>query len=232
MPESEDGLSKQKDSSVNDWMIDEHGEFIDLHAKLHSYSDVIDFLQHIERAYSIREYCNGNNAGARWLFQIYSIEFIQELAFVIEDILSQIVRNGPILEVMAGDGRLAEFLGDLIDREYVATDAKSERYNIAYPKWVHKLDAEEAIQKFNPAIVVMSWEPRYSEKGIEIADTGVPMIWIGNPNRCGHSNLFQENHHRLHSKHCISRHDVIREGIRATDVFLFNCDLGHIDSLL
>jgi len=231
MPESEDGLSKQKDNSVNNWMVDEHGEFIDLHAKLHSHSDVIDFLKRIEKEYSIRKYSNGNNAGARWLFQIYSSEFIQQLAIVLEKMLSQIDMDGPILEVMAGDGRLADFLAPLVEREYVASDVKSERYNIAYPKRIHQLDAEDAIAKFNPAIVVMSWEPYLSTKSLEIVDDGVPLIWIGNPERCGHFDLFDREHVKLDSAFCASRHDKIEEKESATDVFVFNCELGDCASI-
>jgi hypothetical protein len=229
MPESQNEFSQQTDSPVNDWMIDKNGEFIDLHATLHSYADVIKLLKHIEIEYSIKEYSNGNNAGARWLFQIYSREFIQELASIIEKMLLKIDSSSLILEVMAGDGRLAEFLRPLIAREYIATDAKSKRYNIAYPKWVHKIDAVDAIEKFSPSIVVMSWEPYLSTKSLEIVDDGIPLIWIGNPDRCGHIDLFDRKYVKLNSTYCVSRHDKIGEERFTTDMFTFNCDIDDSD---
>lgn len=212
--------------------MDEHGEFIDLHAQLHTYSEVIDFLKHVEDEYSIKEYSNGNNAGARWLFQIYSREFIQQVADIVENILREIDMDGPILEVMAGDGRLADFLRPLLEREYIATDVKSKRYNIAYPKWIHELDAEDAIAEFNPAIAIMSWEPYLSTKSIEIVDSGIPLMWIGNPERCGHFDLFDRKHAGLDCAFCVSRHDRIQEEEFVTGIFLFNIDLDSCSSIL
>ncbi|MBN2229619.1 MAG: hypothetical protein JW779_08480 [Candidatus Thorarchaeota archaeon] len=197
-------------------------EYADIHETLLPYSDVLTFLEKLEENGDVKSYCNGSNCAGRWFFQIYSKEFIDELVSVINHVLRK-EKEGTILEVMSGDGRFTEFLQTQVHTRVIATDAKDGRYSIAYPKWIETLDALEAIRKYNPSFIVLSWEPYLSMTGIEIAVSGIPLAWIGNPEMCGHQDIFQRSHRQLNSRFALSRHDSFKEKNFKTDVFLFNC---------
>jgi hypothetical protein len=198
--------------------------FNDVHQTLMPYSEVLAFFENLERSGCVKSYCNGSNATGRWIFQIYSREFITELALVINRVLQTDERSGPIIEVMSGDGRLTEFLRPLVQREIIATDAKDGRYNIAYPKWVEKLDAIDSIDKYSPSFIIMSWEPYLSMTGLEMIRKGIPMAWIGNPEMCGHPDIFEVPYLMMKSKYLLSRHDSFIKREFKTGVFLFNCN--------
>ncbi|MFX1485445.1 MAG: hypothetical protein ACFFCP_19905, partial [Promethearchaeota archaeon] len=145
------------------------------------------------------------------------------LAQVLNRALGLRRKKPPVLEVMSGDGRLTEFLRPLIKRECIATDSKDGRYNIEYPKWVEKIDAMKAVAKYSPSFIIMCWEPYLSTKGIEIVKLGIPVAWIGNPQLCGHTDIFSHPHIPLESKYALSRHDFFSEKEFKTDIFFFNC---------
>ncbi|MBD3404958.1 MAG: hypothetical protein GF411_02345 [Candidatus Lokiarchaeota archaeon] len=206
----------------HDWMYTQD-VFIDIHEELYPYSKVLEFFKVVERDFDVKKYCNGSNAGGRWIFQIYSEEFILEISDTIQKHI-QIEGNHPIAEVMSGDGRLTEFIRTRLDCDIITTDAKTGRYNIAYPKWVEKKTAIETVEEYDPALVIISWEPYLSMAGIELVKMGIPLMWIGNPEMCGHEELFEFDFWSLNSKFAISRHDSFLSQERKTDVFVFNVD--------
>ncbi|TXT54799.1 MAG: hypothetical protein BAJATHORv1_50050 [Candidatus Thorarchaeota archaeon] len=204
------------------WMYEREDVFIDVHEELLPFSKVIELFGVIENEFSVKEYCNGSNAGGRWIFQIYSQEFIHELVDIVRESITPQKQNIIIAEVMSGDGRLSEFLKREIDQKIIATDAKTGRYNIGYPKWVQKMTAIETIQTFEPSLTIVSWEPYLSMASANLVESGIPLIWIGNPERCGHTDLFEFEHKSVGSPYAISRHDTFSSDERCTDVFLFN----------
>jgi hypothetical protein len=171
----------------------------------------------------VKSYCSGANVAGRWFFQIFNKEFVEELAQVINKALGLRRKKPPVLEIMSGDGRLSEFLQPLIKRRCIATDSKDGRYNIGYPKWVETLDATEAVRKYSPSFIVMCWEPHLSMTGIELVKSGIPVAWIGNPNMCGHTDIFDHPHIPLESRYALSRHDFFLKQEFKTDIFFFNC---------
>ena len=197
-------------------------EYQDIHGSLLPFRDVLSFFEELERNNDVKSYCNGSNIEGRWIFQIYSQEFIDEIIHTITATLSSTQSKGPVLEVMCGDGRLTELLQPSIERKIIATDAKDGRYNIAYPKWVETLDALAAVEKYSPSIVLLSWEPYLSMTGLQIIRTRVPIIWIGNPDMCGHPSIFEHPHLTLNSRVALSRHDSFLKREFKTDIFLFN----------
>lgn len=203
--------------------MEHQGEYIDVHSKLLPYAVVRLFFEGLERKGDLKSYCNGSNVAGRWIFQIYNKGFVEEVAAVLNRALGRRRKNPPILEVMSGDGRLTEFLQPLVKRRIIATDSKDGRYNIGYPKWVETHDALEAIEKYSPSFVIICWEPYLSMTGIEIVKMGIPVAWIGNPNMCGHTDIFERYHIPLESKFALSRHDLFMEKEFKTDIFFFNC---------
>jgi hypothetical protein len=199
-------------------------EYMDVHNKLLPYAVVRLFFLGLERKGDVKSYCDGANAAGRWVFQIFNREFVEELAQVLDNALGRRKKKPPVLEVMSGDGRLTEFLQPLIKRKIIATDSKDGRYNIGYPKWVEKLDALESVAKYSPSFVILCWEPYLSMTGIEIVKSGIPLAWIGNPDMCGHTDIFDQPHIPLESKYALSRHDFFSEKEFKTDIFFFNCN--------
>jgi hypothetical protein len=203
-------------------------ESVDIHQYLLDYTEILQFLEELERDSKVKAYCNGSNPGGRWIFQIYSEQFIEELATFINKVLASTSEKGPVLEVMAGDGKLTEFLQPRIQRRIVATDAKDGRYNIAYPKWIETLDALKSIDRYSPSFIIISWEPYLSMAGIEIVRAGIPTAWIGNPEMCGHPDLFNVPHVPVRNRYALSRHDSFKLRKFKTDIFLFNCNQESI----
>ncbi len=205
-------------------MLSNHqSEYMDVHKKLLPYAVVHLFFRGLEEKGEVKSYCNGANATGRWIFQIFNKEFVEELAQVINKALGRRRKNPPVLEVMSGDGRLTEFLQPLVKRRCIATDSKDGRYNIEYPKWVETLDATVAVEKYSPAFIIMCWEPYLSTVGIDIVKTKIPTAWIGDPNMCGHTDIFEQPHIPMQSKYALSRHDYFLARNFKTDIFFFNC---------
>ncbi len=203
--------------------MDYQGEYIDVHRKLLPYAVVRLFFEGLEQRGDVKSYCNGANVTGRLVFQIFNREFVEELAQVLNRALGRRRKKPPVLEVMSGDGRLTEFLQPMVKRQIIATDSRDGRYNIGYPKWVEKLEAMEAVSKYSPSFLIMCWEPYLSMTGFEIAKSGIPLAWIGNPDMCGHTDIFDQPHIPLESKFALSRHDFFLEKEFKTDVFFFNC---------
>lgn len=200
----------------------------DLHRELLPYDDVLSYLLQLERKGELESYVKGTNEGGRWFFQILNKEFVEDLTNSITMFLLDSQRQGPVLEVMSGDGKLTEFLSKFIQREIIATDSRSGNYDIVYPKWVVQLDALEAIQQYNPSVVILSWEPYWSSIGSEIVDMGVPTVWIGDPNNCAvHSGIFDREHSGLNSRYALGRYDRFCSREFNTDIFLFNIKMDR-----
>ena len=215
---------------TDDWTRASNGEFVDIHRELVPYSRALELLETVEREFNVKEYCSGSNAGGRWLFQIFNEEFVRELAHVMNTVLKETGNEGPILEVMSGDGRLSDFLTQWIERRIIVTDAKSDRYNIAYPKHIERIDALMAIDRHSPSLVIVCWEPQWSMTAIDIVKRGVPVVWIGNPDKCGHPGIFDIPHLRRRTRYALSRHDRFAAKEFCTDIFLFNCDISWFEN--
>ncbi len=209
-------------------MISDHGHYIDIHDELRPYARVISFLHRLEEEFSIKEYCNGANEGGRWIYQIYSIEFIQDLSRIINSVSATLTEPRMMLEVMAGDGLLSRYLGPDIALPLIPIDNKSSRDEIEFPKTMECIDALEAVRKYNPSLVLMSWEPFYSDVAEQIIETGVPVIWIGDPSSCAVSSRVHEIDY-LHepSDFLLGRHDsVLRRDFR-TEMRVYNYPTGE-----
>ena len=72
--------------------------------------------------------------------------------------LVALIGGRPALEIAAGDGCLARFLSDA-GATIQATDDHSWSHAIRYPDFVAKLDAEAALARYRPPVVVCSFPP-------------------------------------------------------------------------
>jgi len=204
-------------------------QYIDIHGELYPYDKVLSFFETVESEFDVLRYCSGANAAARWIFQVYNREFIQELADLINEALAILGDSKPVLEVMGGDGRLSEFLKAQVGSEIICTDSRQGGYDIAYPKWVLQLSALESVERFHPSLVIISWEPFFSTAGQNIVDMGVPTVWIGDREHCAvHSEMFSSPHIRMNSEFALGRKDSFISGEFKTDIYLFNWP-GMID---
>ncbi|MFQ5831097.1 MAG: hypothetical protein ACE5H4_00135 [Candidatus Thorarchaeota archaeon] len=205
------------------WARARSGEYIDIHADLHPYERVLSFFERLEQEFDVLKYCSGANAGGRWIFQIFSIEFVQQVVVHINRAPVNSSDMRPVLEVMSGDGKLTEFLRPHLDRRIVATDARLGEYEIEYPKWVEKADAMESVRRFDPSVVLICWEPFFSSVGAEIVDTGTPTVWIGDRRNCAvHSDMFERDFIKTENLYALGRKDFFAPRQFQTDVYLFN----------
>ena len=212
----------QRDS-IPSWMQNEDDVFIDIHDELKSFSEVLSFFKRVEAEFDVVKYCNGSNSGGRWIYQIYSQEFIEDLSGLLNRIINSSDITGPILEVMGGDGKLSEFLRFRLNNEIVTTDSKTSRDNIEFPKWVEKLEALEAITRYSPIVVLMSWESFYSGISNEIVEMGIPTIWIGDPSRSAvGTGLEDKDHLTIQSDYLLGRSDKFSLKEHKTLIRLFN----------
>lgn len=210
-----------------EWTKTSEGEYVDIHRELHSYNDALRFFKLLESEGALKRYCNGENAGGRWIYQIYNKEFILALAEVINNLAESSQRGGDVVEVMSGDGQLTTFLRPYARRSIIATDAKTSRDNIAFPKWVEQIDAAAAVAKYSPAVVLMCWEEYYSDVGVKIVKKGIPAVWIGDPGSCAvSSGLENIEHHLMKSQYLLGRHDNFSEGRFRTVMWVFNAGRG------
>jgi hypothetical protein len=84
------------------------------------------------------------------IYCFYSRRFVRGLA--------RLAGGADCLEIGAGDGTLTRFLSHAGVRIKATDDWSWSRF-IAYPEWVEKLDAREALQKHQPEVVICSWPP-------------------------------------------------------------------------
>lgn len=87
---------------------------------------------------------------AKGIYCFYSKPLIEALA--------QLIGGRECLEIAAGDGTLSRFLAAEGVR-VTATDDYSWKHAVSYPEMVLKMDAAQALRKFNPAVVICSWPP-------------------------------------------------------------------------
>ncbi len=95
------------------------------------------------------------------IFQVYTTEFVQELAKNIRGVRNKINSKKDILEVCAGDGKLSCHLRKQGIPIMATDDYSWSRVNYD-PSKVENLDHYEALKKYNPEIVLASWLPNAS----------------------------------------------------------------------
>ncbi len=88
------------------------------------------------------------------IYCFYSRELVEALAGVIA--------SRSCLEIGAGDGTLTRFLKGR-GVEITATDSHGWSQAVAYPDWVIRLDAREALAKYSPEVVICSWPPSQND---------------------------------------------------------------------
>ncbi len=91
-------------------------------------------------------------------WQIFNLEFVDGLAAHITERLSH--PNALILDAGAGNGLLAFWLKEH-GLNVVAVDTRedSRTEQLSLPDWVLDLDVKEALEHFQPEIVICSWMP-------------------------------------------------------------------------
>jgi len=98
-------------------------------------------------------FCQDNS-----LFNVHNAEFVDALAGEIKKL-----DNSPIVEICAGNGKLSYHLR-LRGIDIKPTDNHSWRLS---DDLVEKLSHQEALEKYNPKIVVASWIPYKSQIGLD-----------------------------------------------------------------
>ena len=86
----------------------------------------------------------------RGIYCFYSREVIAAIA--------QLIGARSCLEIAAGDGTLARFL-TAAGVNIKATDDYSWKHAIEYPEVVEQLGAKQALEKYEPQVVICSWPP-------------------------------------------------------------------------
>lgn len=84
------------------------------------------------------------------IYCFYSQQLIQELR--------GLIAGRRCLEIAAGDGTLSSFL-TAAGVDIVPTDDYSWQHEVKYSAGVEKLDAQEALKKYAPEVVICSWPP-------------------------------------------------------------------------
>jgi hypothetical protein len=87
------------------------------------------------------------------IYCFYTRPLIEGLATLIHEI-----GPGPALEIAAGDGTLSRFL-NRAGTPVQASDDHSWSHSIAFPPDVERLDANAALGRHNPRVVLCSWPP-------------------------------------------------------------------------
>jgi hypothetical protein len=90
---------------------------------------------------------------SKGIYCFYSSRLIKELATMIG--------SRSCLEIGAGDGTLSRFLTEAGVR-VTATDNYSWDHSIPYPATVEKIDAKEALGKYQPQVAICSWPPPHN----------------------------------------------------------------------
>lgn len=204
---------------------------IDIHENLMKYADVFEFFRKIGKEYisGWRMYCCGHNKNNRSIFQVFSEEFINDIASIVNRKLSE-TGGELVLEVMAGDGKLSEFLRPRINGTLITTDSMRWE-SVKYPDFIEELNAEDAINKYNPDIIIMCWEPYMSRLGVKLAKEGRKLLWIGEGSGgcCGGFDYeYEDDPVGIYygSKFALAMTDYVWSGEidlgRHTDIILFN----------
>jgi hypothetical protein len=93
------------------------------------------------------------------------------------DALVAMIAGRSCLEIGAGDGTLARFLKEQ-GVQLTATDNHGWEKSVAYPEWVLKLDAREALKKYAPEVVICSWPPAQNDFEREVFNTPSVQLYI------------------------------------------------------
>lgn len=105
----------------------------------------------------------------RGIYCFYSRALVEALAGMIAS------RN--CLEIGAGDGTLTRFLqGQGV--QLTATDNHGWQNAVAYPEWVIKLDAREALTRYAPEVVICSWPPAQNDFERQVFNTPSVQLYI------------------------------------------------------
>ncbi|EFK09961.1 conserved hypothetical protein [delta proteobacterium NaphS2] len=153
------------------------------------------------------------------IFQFLSQEFIKHVAESIERMNAQ-----RIIEIGAGDGFLTFFLKRNINIH--ATDNFSRPF-IKHQEHVEKIGHKEALEKYNPDLVVINWEEYEGTYSIDVLDypSVKYMLWIGEPEGCtGSDDLWEFDCLDTKNPYCLSRVDYWNFGdeiVKKTGVFIF-----------
>ena len=124
------------------------------------------------------------------VFQLLNVEFIQELVNKLKEICPEV-----ILEVGAGEGLLGKYLSEELGKEVILTDDCSwwERDNIKIKnKDVIRKDYKDAIDEYNPDLIIASWIPykRWWTKEFRYCNSVEAYILIGEgPGGCTGSEM-------------------------------------------
>lgn len=103
------------------------------------------------------------------IYCFYSRELIEALAGMIA--------SRSCLEIGAGDGTLTRFLKGR-GVEITATDSHGWSQAVAYPDWVVRLDAREALVKYAPEVVICSWPPSRNDFERQVFATPSVQLYI------------------------------------------------------
>jgi hypothetical protein len=134
-----------------------------------------------------------------------------------------------VIEIGAGNGDLAHYLGIRATDSWIMTQPDVARYYrvmrqpvIDYPARVEKIEASAAIEKYKPEIVIASWVTcwvdnnlpippgggsMYGVKESEIIASGVTYLFIGNLSPHQHKPIRDLEHSELHLPFLRSRGD-------------------------
>jgi hypothetical protein len=103
------------------------------------------------------------------IYCFYSRELVEALAGMIA--------SRSCLEIGAGDGTLTRFLKGR-GVEITATDSHGWSQAVAYPDWVVKLDAREALAKYSPEVVICSWPPSQNDFERQVFATPSVQLYV------------------------------------------------------
>ena len=152
-----------------------------------------------------QSFAERNGKKLRLSYQLLNKEFVENLA-------DEIKKLNPkkVIELNAGVGYLSRFL-QRYGIDIIPTD--SHNWNFDYNEDVEKLTYEQALEKYNPDVVIQSWEmpgAKGSIKSLEYPSVR-HLIWIGEKGNCGSGDLFDYSHRILErvGKYSLSINDIL-----------------------
>jgi len=155
------------------------------------------------------------------IFQFFSEEFIEHVVKSINNLNAQ-----KIIEIGAGDGLLSAFLKERgIDIRPI--DDYSRPY-IKHHEHIKKLNHKEALENYNPDLVVMNWEEFLGTYSIDVLHypSVKYLLWIGEGHEgcTGSEELWEFDCDDTENPYCLSRTDdwMFDDKInKHTGVFIF-----------
>ncbi|MFA6348415.1 MAG: hypothetical protein WCX30_03215 [Candidatus Paceibacterota bacterium] len=123
--------------------------------------------EEILHAFNYDSWNNRCNDRDNQIYEFLNKEFINSLSDYLSERIEKLgaSESSPviILEVGAGDGRLSHFLKERLETGFpnkvkvVATDSNEWKIKTVLP--VEEINSKEALEKYNPQIVICSWMP-------------------------------------------------------------------------